>query len=153
MNDSDSSSRVAVLGGGVTGLTAAWHLRQAGLSPVVFEKSARVGGAIGAEQHDGWLHELGPNSLLEGSPEVAAFIESIRGTLAGDRKALESAYELTLQGSMQDWELVLTPIDSKMKKMVERIRISGVEDELRTIEISQADGDSSLMTIQQTEAQ
>ena len=77
MNDSVISSRVAVLGGGLTGLTAAWHLRQAGFSPVVFEKSARVGGAIGAEQHDGWLHELGPNSLLEGSPEVATFIDEV----------------------------------------------------------------------------
>lgn len=77
MNDSDFSSRVAVLGAGLTGLTAAWHLRQSGLSPVVIEKSARVGGAIGAEQSDGWLHELGPNSLLEGSPEVAAFIEEV----------------------------------------------------------------------------
>lgn len=77
MNDSGSSSRVAVLGGGLTGLTAAWHLRQAGLAPIVFEKSARVGGAIGAQQSDGWLHELGPNSLLEGSPEVAAFIEEV----------------------------------------------------------------------------
>src|SRR5690606_15993238 len=50
---------------------------QAGLSPVVIEKSVRVGGAIGAEQSDGWLHELGPNSLLEGSPDVAAFIEEV----------------------------------------------------------------------------
>jgi oxygen-dependent protoporphyrinogen oxidase len=31
---------------------------------------------IGAVRTNGWLHELGPNSLLEGSPDVAAFIES-----------------------------------------------------------------------------
>ncbi|HTO05033.1 MAG TPA: protoporphyrinogen oxidase, partial [Opitutus sp.] len=61
----------------LTGLTAAWHLRQAGLSPVVIEKSARVGGAIGAEQSGSWLHELGPNSLLESSPDIAAFIEEV----------------------------------------------------------------------------
>lgn len=77
MNDPDGSARVAVLGGGLTGLTAAWHLQRAGLAPVVFEKSARVGGAIGAEQSGGWLHELGPNSLLEGSPDVPAFIEEV----------------------------------------------------------------------------
>ncbi len=71
------SGRVAVLGAGITGLTAAWHLRRAGLTPLVFEKAARIGGAIGAMRSDGWLHELGPNSLLEGSPEVAAFIDEI----------------------------------------------------------------------------
>lgn len=73
----DSSPRVAVLGAGITGLTAAWHLRRAGFSPVVFEKSSRIGGAIGAVRCDGWLHELGPNSLLEGSPDVARFIDEI----------------------------------------------------------------------------
>lgn len=65
---------VAVLGGGITGLTAAWHLRQAGLTPTVFESSVRVGGAIGTVHADGWRHELGPNSLLEGSPEVGEFV-------------------------------------------------------------------------------
>ena len=90
---------------------------------------------------------------LQNYPEIAAFTESIRGTLAGDRKALERVYQLTLQGSMQQWELLLTPIDSKMQKVVEHIRISGAQDQLHTIEISQADGDSSLMTIEKIEAQ
>jgi len=69
--------RVAVLGAGITGLAAAWHLRRAGFAPVVFEKSGRAGGAIGALRQDGWLHELGPNSLLEGSPDVAKFIDEV----------------------------------------------------------------------------
>src|SRR5687768_5389198 len=69
--------RVAVLGGGITGLTAAWHLRRAGFWPIVFEKSARGGGAIGTMRLDGWLHELGPNSLLATSPHVAGFIDDI----------------------------------------------------------------------------
>jgi oxygen-dependent protoporphyrinogen oxidase len=72
-----SCARVAVLGGGITGLTAAWQLRAAGLAPVVFESAAQVGGAIRAWHHDGWLHELGPNSLLEGDPEVGRFIDAI----------------------------------------------------------------------------
>ena len=69
--------RIAVLGAGITGLTAAWHLQRAGLAPVVFEQSARAGGAIGAVRRDGWLHEGGPNSLLEGSAEVATFIDEL----------------------------------------------------------------------------
>jgi oxygen-dependent protoporphyrinogen oxidase len=76
MPSPSSSPRIAVLGAGITGLTAAWHLHRAGLTPVVFEKGARVGGAIGALRSDGWLHELGPNSLLEGAESVADFIDS-----------------------------------------------------------------------------
>jgi outer membrane lipoprotein-sorting protein len=89
---------------------------------------------------------------LQNYPEIAAFIESIRGTLAGDRAALERAYRLNLEGGEQDWTLELLPMADRMKKVVERIRIAGERHELRSIEIRQADGDSSLMTITQMSA-
>ncbi|HWZ94212.1 MAG TPA: protoporphyrinogen oxidase [Opitutaceae bacterium] len=73
----NSASRIAVLGAGITGLTAAWHLRRAGFSPIVLEKSPYVGGVIGTLQRGGWLHEHGPNSLMEGSPDLATFIHEI----------------------------------------------------------------------------
>mgnify|MGYP000698707133 CR=1 FL=1 len=84
---------------------------------------------------------------LQSYPEIAAFIDSIRGTLAGDRAALERAYQLSLEGDQQGWTLALVPLDAKMKKVVENIRIVGTHDALRSIEIHQADGDSSLMTV------
>jgi outer membrane lipoprotein-sorting protein len=90
---------------------------------------------------------------LQNYPEVAAFLDSIRGTLAGDRKALEHAYQLGLEGNAEVWKLALTPIDEKMKKIVERINISGINDEIITIEIQQADGDSSLMSIEKLPAE
>ena len=61
MNAVSPRPRIAILGAGLTGLTAAWHLHRAGLAPAVLEKSARVGGAIGAIRTHGWMHELGPN--------------------------------------------------------------------------------------------
>ena len=85
---------------------------------------------------------------LQDYPELAAFIESIRATLAGDRKALEHSYRLALEGSVERWSLQLLPVDEKIQSVVRRIRISGVRDTLRSIEIIQADGDSSLMLIE-----
>ncbi len=84
---------------------------------------------------------------LQNYPEIAAFIESIRGTLAGDRKALERTYKLSIEGDEQGWNLTLLPLEDKMKKVVAKINIAGAGNILRTIEIKQADGDSSLMTI------
>ena len=81
-------------------------------------------------------------------PELAAFIDSIRGTLAGDRKALERNYRLSLDGTVEHWTLQLLPVDEKMQAVVKRIRIAGVRDAVRSIEITQADGDSSLMLIE-----
>lgn len=85
---------------------------------------------------------------LQEYPELAAFIDSIRGTLAGDRKALERSYQLSLEGAAQGWTLKLVPVSSKMKQVVARIRITGVRDEIRSIDIAQVDGDSSLMLIE-----
>jgi len=84
---------------------------------------------------------------LQNYPEVAAFIDSIRGTLAGDRKALERAYQLSLTGDEKNWNLVLLPIEDKMKKIVAKISIAGSGNLLQTIDILQADGDSSQMII------
>jgi len=85
---------------------------------------------------------------LSDYPEVAAMIESIRATLAGDRQALERAYHLALDGSAERWTLVLTPLDPKVGAVIARIRMEGAKDVVRSVEILQADGDRSLMTIE-----
>lgn len=85
---------------------------------------------------------------LQAYPELAAFIDSIRGTLAGDRKALERNYRLSLDGSAERWTLQLLPLDEKMQAVIQRIRITGVRDQVSRIEITQADGDHSLMVIE-----
>lgn len=85
---------------------------------------------------------------LQDYPELAAFIESIRGTLAGDRKALERNYRMSLEGTAERWTLQLLPVDEKMQAVVTRIRIAGVRYTVRSIEITQADGDSSMMLIE-----
>ncbi|MDD4880745.1 MAG: outer-membrane lipoprotein carrier protein LolA [Gallionellaceae bacterium] len=85
---------------------------------------------------------------LRDYPEVAGMIESIRATLAGDRNALERVYHLDLQGSREHWTLVLIPLDARVGKVVARIRMDGSQDEVRTVEILQADGDRSVMSIQ-----
>ncbi len=69
--------KVAILGGGITGLTAAWQLSKAGHSVKVLESAPRVGGNIRTEAVDGWLAEAGPNSFQEASPEISALIAEL----------------------------------------------------------------------------
>jgi len=85
---------------------------------------------------------------LQDYPELAAFIDSIRGTLAGDRMALEHNYRLSLEGTAEYWTLQLLPVDEKMQAVVKRICIAGVGYDVRSIEITQADDDSSIMRIE-----
>jgi oxygen-dependent protoporphyrinogen oxidase len=79
--------RVAVLGGGVTGLTAAWRLAQAGHTVSLLESGPRLGGSVHTELVDGWLVEAGPNSIRESAPEVGALL----GELGLGAERVESA--------------------------------------------------------------
>jgi len=66
----------AVIGGGLTGLTAAWRLHRDGHRVTVFERTPRTGGNIVTHHQDGWLIEAGPNSILE-APEVTALVNEL----------------------------------------------------------------------------
>ncbi|HEY1611944.1 MAG TPA: LolA-related protein [Paraburkholderia sp.] len=85
-------------------------------------------------------------------PEVAAFIESIRATLAGNRYALEQLYKVEIAGHGDDWTLTLTPLDSRMQKVISTITLDGTGEQLRTVTIRQADGDHSVMRLQNASA-
>ncbi|MSU51285.1 MAG: protoporphyrinogen oxidase [Opitutus sp.] len=72
-----TAKSIAVLGAGITGLTAAYRLMQGGHRVRVFEASDRVGGAIRTEIVDDWLIEAGPNTLLAGDPALAAIMDEL----------------------------------------------------------------------------
>jgi hypothetical protein len=90
---------------------------------------------------------------LQDHPEVAAFVESIRATLAGDRSALEKFYALELTGSAEQWQLVLTPRQERMLKIISRIRIGGAYADVKNIDFFQGDGDRSEMLIKKVVSQ
>ncbi|HEY4417109.1 MAG TPA: protoporphyrinogen oxidase [Verrucomicrobiae bacterium] len=65
---------VAIIGAGITGLTAAFYLKRRGIDVTVFEAASRPGGAIQSSRRDGFLAESGPNTILESSPKISQFI-------------------------------------------------------------------------------
>src|SRR5579862_8034204 len=69
-----NSKRIAIIGGGITGLTAAWRLHTRGHRVRLFETGDRFGGAVHSKRIDDWLVETGPNSLQLNAPAVAAVL-------------------------------------------------------------------------------
>ena len=63
-----------MIGAGITGLTAAFYLKRAGVPVTVYEAGPRVGGVIQSLRRDGFLAESGPNTILETSPKIAQLI-------------------------------------------------------------------------------
>lgn len=94
------------------------------------------------------LHEKQPLYLrLQDHPEVAALVESIRGTLSGDQSALEKNYTIEFSGVQGKWQLTLTPVQKALSKVVRQIHIGGADANIKTIAFDQADGDRIEMAI------
>ena len=68
---------IAVIGGGVTGLAAAYRLQRLGFDPTVYEAAPDVGGVARTERRSGFLAETGPNSLTTPKPSVAALLTEL----------------------------------------------------------------------------
>jgi len=59
---------VAVVGGGITGLSAAYELQRRGCTTAVLEAGDRPGGVIRTERFDGWVVDCGPDAILAQKP-------------------------------------------------------------------------------------
>ena len=70
---------IAIVGAGLTGLTAAFYLRKAGVDVHVFEKANRAGGVIRTNTENDFTFESGPNTGVLGQPEVMELIEDLNG--------------------------------------------------------------------------
>ncbi|MDI1320079.1 MAG: FAD-dependent oxidoreductase, partial [bacterium] len=69
------AKRIAIVGAGITGLTAAYRLSRQGHAVTVLERGAQPGGSVRSIREYGYLIEAGPNSLQYGAPELKALVK------------------------------------------------------------------------------
>lgn len=84
---------------------------------------------------------------LLNEPLVAALVESLRATLAGDGAELERLYSVRVGGTRQRWTLALTPRELEVAGVVKSISIAGSGSRIVHLEILEPGGDGSVMTI------
>ena len=68
--------KIGIIGGGISGLAAAFLLKNKGFDVTLFEKSGRVGGNIETVDVDDFKIEYAPNSLLK-SPRLVDLIKAL----------------------------------------------------------------------------
>ncbi len=84
---------------------------------------------------------------LQSATLVAALVESLRATLAGDGAELERLYRVKVQGTRQRWTLALAPREVEVAGVVKSIVIAGSGSRIGRLEILEPGGDGSVMTI------
>jgi oxygen-dependent protoporphyrinogen oxidase len=68
---------VAIVGGGIAGLAAAWELQRRGVAVCLLEAAARLGGVILTERFDGWTIDAGPDSILVQKPAAVSLCREL----------------------------------------------------------------------------
>jgi outer membrane lipoprotein-sorting protein len=84
---------------------------------------------------------------LDSVPEAAVIVEAIRGTLTGNREALERHFSASVTGDAARWTLELLPRAPRLRELVSSVRVSGQQALVREVVVAMADGDRSVMSI------
>ncbi len=72
-----TNARIAIVGGGISGLSAAYTLQKLGVPYVLLEAERALGGVIRTELRDGFLLEGGPDAILAQKPEALALAREL----------------------------------------------------------------------------
>ena len=88
--------RIAIVGGGISGLSAAYYLAQAGYDCTLIEASPQLGGVIRSERVDGCLVEAGPDSFISQKPWAMELIRELgmEDQVIGSQDHLRRTYVL-----------------------------------------------------------
>ncbi len=93
-----SEPQVAIIGTGITGLSVAARLEQAGIPFIMFEKEHRVGGQIRTLREKGYTFEVGPNTGAMSTSEVAELFEYASPLAVLETAQKEAAYRWIWKG-------------------------------------------------------
>jgi outer membrane lipoprotein-sorting protein len=86
-------------------------------------------------------------AALADHPQLRPLIDGIRGTLAGDRRALEHVFTVHFLGDSAHWSLVLVPLAGQAGAQIQQVQIDGVRDRLLEVDLREADGDRTVLTL------
>ncbi len=70
-------SSVAIIGGGISGLSTAFYLAKAGVPSTIIESRPRLGGVIQSEHVEGCVIEAGPDSFISVKPAAMELIREL----------------------------------------------------------------------------
>lgn len=92
---------IAIIGAGITGLSAAFYAKKNGNEVTVFEKDSRVGGVIRTFRKNGFIYETGPSTSVVSLPEVVELFEDLKiGNLLEEAPSIAGNRYILKKGSL-----------------------------------------------------
>lgn len=88
-----------IIGAGLTGLSTAFNLKNAGRDVLVLEKQNRIGGQIRTYTENGFTFESGPNTGVVSFPEVAELFQQLEGSCQLETACESSKRRLIWKGN------------------------------------------------------
>lgn len=83
MTNGSRETDLAILGGGISGLGAAFAAAETGMTGLLFEKEERLGGLWGSEYRDGFIFDHGVHGLYAAGPEMESTVAGMK-RIVGD---------------------------------------------------------------------
>lgn len=121
------SSKVAIIGGGISGIIAALELEKNGFSPTVFEKSDRLGGRLKTDFFEDIPLDHGFQVLLTQYPELRKYLDYAALELHHFRPAaliFESSQKHHLLGdALRDFSLLWPTLTSSCATFSDKLKL------------------------------
>jgi outer membrane lipoprotein-sorting protein len=84
---------------------------------------------------------------LRSDPVTNTLIQALRAVLAADRRALEATFRMTVNGTSQQWSMLLEPVDAAVAEAVRSLTVVGAGPRLRGIELIETNDARTAVTL------
>jgi phytoene dehydrogenase-like protein len=131
---------VIIIGAGLSGLTAANYLQQAGKSFTILEASDSVGGRVKTTQKDGFLLDHGFQVFATAYPEAQILLDydalDLRNFLPGAMLLQAEGKTSRLGDPLRDWSSLFPTLAANAGSMGSKLKILSLKNQLSKQDIS-----------------
>ena len=126
---------VIIIGGGLSGLTAANYLHQRGFSTRLLEADSRVGGRVKTDKKDGFLLDRGFQVFATAYPEARALLDyealNLRPFRPGAILLQPDGSQDRIGDPLRDWSSLLPSLTAKAGSLRDKLKILSLSNRLR----------------------
>ncbi|MDF1699376.1 MAG: NAD(P)/FAD-dependent oxidoreductase [Saprospiraceae bacterium] len=144
--------QVIIIGGGLSGLTAARVLHEKNIDFVLLEASERIGGRVKTDNIDGFKLDHGFQVLLTEYPEVRRWLDysklDLRPFSPGALLLYPDGTQDRLGDPLRDFSSLFPTLFSKVGNLKDKLSILSLRNRLQKLSIEQIFAQEELTTIQ-----